>query len=338
MKGISHFISGVAVATFFPQVVHMAADGNLILLLAGVGGILPDTLDFKLARYLEKPDVEVDADPSAPDPQAMAEQVAEAIDRAYETGEPVKVQFHTMKLGTDLWRQYSIHFCQEREVRVRIGSLVTTSQVPYPDSELDLPVGRAPVMASMRYAYDTETRVDVFSGPAFEFRRRDDCAGHGDAVEIDFLPWHRRWSHSLTVAALLGGVVALLFGPFYGLVYALGSVIHILEDQLGYMGTNLLYPLTRQRIEGLKLFHSGDALPNLFTVWLSVVLILFNIDRFSPAPALNPWSYFGIGLLLPWAVILGLSWWSARRQQKPQLSVGDIKAAEVLAEAEEMQG
>ena len=50
MKGLTHFISGIAVATFFPQAVHMATqDQSFILCLGGIFGILPDTLDFKFA-------------------------------------------------------------------------------------------------------------------------------------------------------------------------------------------------------------------------------------------------------------------------------------------------
>jgi hypothetical protein len=330
MKGISHFVSGVAAATFLPQLVHMSAQGSFVLLLAGLGGIMPDTLDFKLARYLKKPDVSVDPDPNALDPQAIAEQIAQALDRAYESEVPIQAQFHTIKLGADLWRQYRVSFDGEkREVRVRIGPLVTTSQVPYPDSDPNLPVGRAPISAPTRYAYDAETVIDAFDGPTFLFRR------HGETIEIHFLPWHRRWSHSLTLAALLGGITALALGPLAGLAYALGSVTHILEDQLGHMGSNLAFPFTKRRLEGLKLFHSGDALPNLFTVWLGVVLILFNLDRFSPSPVLDPWSYFLIGLIVPWAAIWGLSWWS-RHGVRQKMSVGDIQTAEVQAEAEEV--
>jgi len=87
VKGIAHFISGVAVASFFPEAVHLAADNlSQILVLGGIFGILPDTLDFKLVRFLERSDVEIDPDPHRPDPQAMAETVAAAIDRARETG------------------------------------------------------------------------------------------------------------------------------------------------------------------------------------------------------------------------------------------------------------
>lgn len=51
MKGISHFITGVAIATFFPEVVRAGGAGSLLPMLGGVGGILPDTIDFKFARY-----------------------------------------------------------------------------------------------------------------------------------------------------------------------------------------------------------------------------------------------------------------------------------------------
>jgi membrane-bound metal-dependent hydrolase YbcI (DUF457 family) len=189
-----------------------------------------------------------------------------------------------------------------------------------------------PVAMPLCSADDLEIEVDVFSGPALDFRR---C---GDGVEVVFIPWHRRWSHSLTLVALLGAGIALLLGPPYGLVYTLGSLTHILEDQLGYMGSNLLYPFTRRRAKGLRLFHSGDVLPNLFAVWLSVVLLLFNLDRFSSAPVLDPWRYFFIALLLPWTVILGLTWWGARRRPRHEPHV-DLhpsidRIAELSAEAE----
>ena len=327
MKGISHFISGVAVASFLPQAVRLSASGSFVLLCAGLGGIMPDTLDFRLARYLKKPDVEIDPYPSAPDPQAIAEQIAAAIDRAHETGESIGVRFHTTKLGADRWRQYVLNVGgPEREVRLRMGPVVTTSRVPFPGSEPDLPEGSAPTAATAHCAYGAETTVDILDGPSFEFRPR------GDAVEIVFLPWHRRWSHSLPVTALLGTLIALLLGPLPGLVYTLGSIAHIAEDQLGYLGTNLFYPFTRTRIRGFRLFHSGDVMPNLFTVWLSVVLILFNLDRFSSHPVLA-WPYLGIALALPWTY-LGVSWWLGRRHGASGPPAGVLEA--VTAETEEI--
>jgi membrane-bound metal-dependent hydrolase YbcI (DUF457 family) len=330
MKGIAHFISGVAVATFFPQAVQAAAqDLSFILVLGGIGGILPDTLDFKLARYFERVDYSVDPDPAVPDPQAIAETLARALERAFE-GELVTVQLHTVKLGADLWRQYRVLFDTEAgEVVVRIGPLVTTAQVPYPASELVEPAeGRASVHEPMRPTYDAETVVDIFSGPALAFRRR------GDAVEVVFLPWHRRWSHSLLLALGLGLLGALL-SPLHGLVLGLGALVHILEDQLGHMGSNLLFPLTRRRIPGLRLLRSGDALPNFLTVWLSLVLIVFNLDRFSATPLLTPPPYFLTTLIVPWTLILSASWLLGRRRA-PRTTEA-IAVSEVLEEAAEIE-
>jgi hypothetical protein len=152
--------------------------------------------------------------------------------------------------------------------------------------------------------------VDVFSGTALEFRPLQ------ERVEVLFLPWHRWWSHSLTLVAVLGAAIALLGGWLPGLVYALGSLVHILEDQLGYMGSNLLYPFTRQRVAGLELFHSGDALPNLLAVWLSAVLLLMNLDRYASAPVFTPWRLLWVGLVIPWSLIGALGWWKRRRQHR----------------------
>ena len=102
------------------------------------------------------------------------------------------------------------------------------------------------------------------------------------------------------------------------------------------MGSSLFYPLVRKRVPGLGLVHSGDVLPNLFTVWLSTQVILFNLDRFSPTPTLEPWRYFALGLVLPWALILSVAGWR-RREAKTQ--VGRSQAwEEVIAETEEIVG
>jgi len=137
MKGIAHFISGAAIATFFEEAVKAASEElSFIIVLGGIFGILPDTLDFKFARYFEKPDYEIDPHPKDPDPQGIADKIAQAINEAYERGRVeggrgrVVVKLHTMKLGADLWRRYSVQFDTEKnEVVVKIGPVVTTSQV-----------------------------------------------------------------------------------------------------------------------------------------------------------------------------------------------------------------
>ncbi|MBN1810898.1 MAG: metal-dependent hydrolase [Anaerolineae bacterium] len=341
MKGITHFITGVAIATFFPEVVQQAAGGSLLPMLGGIGGILPDTLDFKFARYFERYDLEIDPGPE-PDARQIAEQVVGAMRRAYETGKSQNVMLHTIRLGGDLWRQYTIRFDPARnEVAVRIGPVVNTGQVPFLGSEppplSSPPLGgkeggreaRAKVGVPMVHTYDAENTIDIFSGPSFRFERK------GDRLHVHFLDWHRRWSHSLTLAMALGLLGWLLFGKWGGLVIGLGFVGHIVEDQLGFMGSNLLYPLTKGRVIGAQLLRSGDAIPNFLTVWVAVMAILFNLDRFSARPMLDPWWFLGLAVALPVVVLGGLyQWqrWRGKRQAKESLQQRDI-----VSEAEEVE-
>ena len=80
MKGIAHFASGLCLASFVPGVVESAAQGSLLIALGGACALLPDTLDFKFARYFERAE-SVDPDPAHLDPQAIADQIAALIDR-----------------------------------------------------------------------------------------------------------------------------------------------------------------------------------------------------------------------------------------------------------------
>ncbi len=341
MKGITHFITGVAIATFFPEVVHQAVAGSLLPVLGGIGGILPDTLDFKFARYFERYDLEIDPGPD-PDPQAIADDLVSAMQTAYETDRPQHVMVHTIRLGSDLWREYGIRFDPEaRQVGVRIGPVVNTGQVPLPGSEPEgARAGQRRLDLPLVQTYSDEYRVNIFSGPSFRFERE------GDQLYVHFLDWHRRWSHSLVLAVAVGAVAALLVGlavdwhtaPWAGLVTGLGFAGHILEDQLGYMGSNLLWPLTKKRTTGLKLIHSGDAIPNLLTVWTAVALILFNLDRFSAAPRLNPTVFLLTAVVLPLLALLGIYVWGQKDRPQPQPpSLEAQRQADIIAEAQEIE-
>ncbi|MGC9358172.1 MAG: metal-dependent hydrolase, partial [Anaerolineae bacterium] len=304
MKGIAHFITGIALATFFPEVVQAGAGGSLMPVLGGVGGILPDTLDFKFARYFERYDLEIDPGVD-PDPEAIADALIDVMREAYESGEPRKVMTHTIRLGADLWREYAIRFDSETdEIAVRVGPLVNTGQVPYAGTEPEgAPEVRRRLALPLIQTYSDEYKINIFSGPSFRFER------DGDALNVHFLDWHRRWSHSLLLAGALGLLTGLLLGKWAGLVTALGFAGHILEDQIGYMGSNLLWPLTKKRVPGLGLIHSGDAIPNFLTVWTSMALILFNLDRFSRTPHLPQSLYLVLALGLPWLVFGGVYLW-----------------------------
>jgi membrane-bound metal-dependent hydrolase YbcI (DUF457 family) len=181
----------------------------------------------------------------------------------------------------------------------------------------------------MNYTYDAEVKIDIFSGPSFRFERK------GDAIAIAFLPWHRAWSHSLTVAIGLGVIVGLLWGWLAGVVVALGYAVHVLEDQLGAMGSNLLWPLTRIRAPGLNLIRSGDAIPNFLTVWTACALTLFNLDRFADAPRLPVMPYLLGMVALPFVALVS-AYVAGRRRERPR-PVETLRQADLVAETQETE-
>jgi membrane-bound metal-dependent hydrolase YbcI (DUF457 family) len=339
MKGIAHFVTGVAVATFFPEVVHGAAQQLTFgPALGGLAGLLPDTLDFKFVRYFQRLDAEIDpakltTEDGHPDPQAIAERIAAAMDGAYERKERVQIQLHTLKLSADLWRQYTVTFdLDQNSIVVQIGPVVTTGQRPIAGSEIPgLVSGQAQVQAPIVHTYDGETVIDIFSGPSLAFQRA------GDAVEVTFLPWHRAWTHSLLLVILLG-LAGFLIGPAYGLVMALAALAHIVEDQMGFMGSNFLFPLTKGRTMGWRLFRSGNAVPNFLTVWVSLAVILLNLDRFSAEPLIPAAPYLLIVIVLPCLLMLGLwawrTWYQGRQTARPPAVA--MAAVEALDETTEL--
>jgi len=117
-----------------------------------------------------------------------------------------------------------------------------------------------------------------------------------------------------------------------GLIVGLGFAGHVIEDQLGFMGSNLLAPFTRRRVIGAQLLRSGDAIPNFLTVWLAVVVILFNLDRFADQPLLNPWWFLGLALVLP-ALLLGGLYRRQRRRGKQEEKEA-LQQQDILSETE----
>jgi membrane-bound metal-dependent hydrolase YbcI (DUF457 family) len=340
VKGISHFATGLAIATFFPQVVQQAALGSILPVLGGVAGLLPDTLDFRFARFAERYHTRI-APAADADAGGIARQLAAAARRAYE-GQPQNVLLQTVPLGGSEWLSYAVRFdVASNRVKTRMGPIVSTGGTPLPGSRPQ-PTAEAQVRLDvpLAEAHEDEISVDCFQGPSLRFERE------GDGVRVLFLNWHRRWSHSLLLALALGlataGAAKLAETasgsdptgtPLWaGIVAALGFAAHILEDQLGHMGTNLLAPLTKQRTPGLRLLHSGDAIPNTLAVWTAVVLVLFNLDRFSAAPRLDPLSFLGVMLVLPLAVLGTVYSVRRRRTHRDPLSTQSQRRDGVLAE------
>ncbi len=341
MKGISHFITGVAIATFFPEVVRNGAAGGLLPMLGGIGGILPDTIDFKFAKYWERFDVEIDPGPNA-DAAIIADVLVAAMRGTYESGKDCNLVAHTIRMGADLWREYIIRFIPDSdEIAVRIGPLVNTGQVPFAGSE---PEGaqevRRKVGIPVRNTYSEEYKINIFSGPSFRFARE------GEGLRVHFLDWHHRWTHSLLLAVGVGLVMGLLVALFTrdwsvagwgALVTWLGFSGHILEDQMGHMGSNLFWPLTKQRIPGPGFVHASDAIPNFLTVWTSVALILFNLDRFSKTPRLPQPAYLLAAVGLPWLVLGGIYVTGKLRRGQPHASEESIRQSEQIAETKAVE-
>ena len=173
------------------------------------------------------------------------------------------------------------------------------------DYVIVVPENPAPVIQT----YDTKLTVDIFDGPTIGFAPRKD-----GGFDLEFLPWHREWSHALTVGLFLGilwWLVSCCFGAFtvawQGLVTIAGCyAVHVVEDQIGHMGSNLFYPFTKHRAPGLHWMHSGDGLPNFTAVWLSCLLIFWNLAQRTQD--FSFWKLLLVALVIPYAVFGILRW------------------------------
>jgi len=332
MKGLTHFVSGVAAATFIPEVVRMSVSSRVdaatvgdsfIICLAGLYGVLPDTMDFKMGQFFSIADYEIDPDPREPDPQQMAEVLGKAIEEADRTGEEIRVQFFPIQLGANRWRQYVIMF-EEKSVAIQLNEIVSTSQLPIPGTE---PEGKR----VGRYEFENATlkgrtddldwlnrgirwlrqqfkgkekkkgglkpsTIDILSGTQFAFKKESD-----GRIYQNWLPWHRTWSHSYVLGAMLS--IPAFVIPYlldltnwwlYGVVSFLGFAVHITEDMTGHIGGSLLWPLMKARTEGFEMFRASDPRTNTTIIYSAIVLIIWNLDRFTTnlIPILGE-QYFG---------------------------------------------
>lgn len=336
MKGFTHFISAAAVASTVPGAAEFAVENtSFIIVLGGVFGLLPDTLDFKLNKLIHNYD-EIYEPEQMPNPTDVANAVARNIEKAWNEKRTVNLHLQTIKVGADLWREYNIWFEQDtREIVVRVGPVVTTGKVPQAGTEPEEnSEGRAKVNCDFIQNYQARTSVSIFSGPSFGFVPRE------NHIEVQFIPWHRGWSHSLTVSLFFGliawGIAALYYqnwlypGWMYCACITLGGWTHVIEDQFGHMGSNLLYPFTKNRASGFKTMHAGDALPNFLVVWLSVALLFWNMYRaLPPSPFadihISGIKYLVIIVIIPTVLLLGGWFW--RRKYLAAQSTSDVDSA-----------
>ena len=316
MKGIAHFLTGLALATFFPDVIQDAEAGSLLPVLGAIGGLLPDTLDFKFVQFWEDYDIDINPEPE-PNAEEIVDVIVNALDNVIATGKSLHLRANTIRLSADTWRRYTIEFIpDEGEILVSIGPIVTTDKKALPGSALEpFQIARRRFDGQILLPYKRCYDIDVFQGPSFLFFL------DGQSIGVQFLDWHHRWTHSLFVALAAGLCIGLITGCFMDRVVAiwmgvlcwLGYSAHVLEDHLGYLGCNLWWPFSKQRRSGLGLFHSGDAIPNFITVWLSLVIILFNLDRYGSTSYLSAEPYLIIGVGVPIIAVIALYIWQRRK-------------------------
>jgi len=307
MKGLSHFSVGIAFASLFQEAVRAGADGNpLYFILGGVFGLLPDTMDFKFYKFLykhSKNDCVIMPDPLDPDPQDTANGIAGVINEAFVMDKPVNVKLNTIRLGSDLWRQYKVKFdVPGRKVVVTIGPVVRTDQSVVEEACVQYKEASAPLLCGIKLDYEAETTIDILDGPTFQM-----VPAEGKRITPVFIPWHREWSHSFVIGLMFAIAGTALWDWLAGLVIFGAYGAHIVLDQLGFMGSDLFYPFgSHRRTGGLRLLHSGDMLPNFSAVWLSCLVIFWNLytNLQYQVPYFNPLKLVFYGAVVPFALFM----------------------------------
>ncbi len=440
MRGLTHYLSGLAAATFFKPLVAAVSQGNLAILIPAVYAYLPDFLDFKVWKFFEKWDFHVDPAPQepglnrsprtvkvsdlapeeryrfyrlegrassvedtgeelgftlsdetgsirvlairedreafleatggigegdevavsgyldylqgepvfivadAPHPMYIAERVAAAIDYAYEHGE-ARVKVENIRMIGDTYRRFLIDLDGDNQVvRVVMGPPIALGGMPLETRLIPEHRRYAEVRTKHRFVkkYPKPTMIGGFSGTSIGFRRE------GDLVEEVFLPWHREWSHSFTVGAFLAALLylaATALGSSLAAPLALASMLgywaHIVEDQLGYMGSNLFYPFTKKRTPGLRLGESGSPLLNFSTALLMTGFMLANLNYALPRPPIPvPYPQLLAAVSAPSAAMYGyaVARWLKERRSESEEEAEEKAVEEALEEEEEEIG
>jgi membrane-bound metal-dependent hydrolase YbcI (DUF457 family) len=335
MKGFTHFMTGIAIATCFGIAVRASVDQmSQIIILGGLFGYLPDFLDFQVSRFLVDFDYEVDPTlERSIDPQRIADMFVEAIHKARDSGKVTKIKFNTMKMGADTWRQYGIMVDAEKSrIVVKVGPIVTTGKTPLPGTEppADEGVGIAYYKANLIHTYEAWTYADIMSGPDYSIIPEKD-----GSLRLDFIAWHREWSHSITAGLAVAPLGLLLYlgltAAFAGqwvfdvemsivafMICLYGYWIHVIVDQFGVMGSNLFPPFTKKRSKGLGLFHSGLSIANFGTNWISVAVILYNLNYWATERVFttNLVKYFGLTTIIPLVALSLIRYFYLRHEEK----------------------
>jgi len=284
MKGITHFCAGIAVASCFPYAIETAVSGNPIcFVIAGIMGIIPDTIDFKFLCFIKHIDYRIIPEYDNFDPDIIAEEVRKAVEDCHLTNKKRTMRLCSVRMSPEKWFEYSISF-RGKEIIVKENSKENSSKK-----------GVATAVLPFHCSYDATTTATIFVGPTITLVPKD---GY---TQVDFIDWHRGLSHSFVMALVLSLLIAIFFNITVGIIVFSSYCSHILLDQLGHMGSAIFWPFNKNKTSGYSLCHSISRFANVFTVAVSTLVVFANLFYFQyPSQALNAFRI----VLIPTIIIL----------------------------------
>lgn len=260
MKGITHFCAGIAVASCFPYAIESAIAGKPIcFIVAGFLSLIPDTIDFKLLCFLKRVDYRIAPEHKEFDPQQIADDLARAVNNSHAMNKSQIVRLCSIRTSPDNWFEYSVTF-KGCEIIVHDGS----------DEKKSKNIGIAKIGIPFHCSYNSTITASIFTGPTITIIPKE------SHTLIDFLDWHRGFTHSFAFALVLSLIISI-FNIQLGIIGFFAYASHILTDQLGHMGSAMLWPFKKQKIAGVALCYSSSTFANMFTTSTAILVTFANI-------------------------------------------------------------
>ncbi len=260
-----------------------------ILLVGTVAGLLPDALDYWVARVLRRIDIHIVPDPLAPAPGLMAAALAQAVTRCHVEQRPFQLEVYPGRNQAGAWLQYHIEISNPAAlVTVTHDGASTSSRLSVPVTgthPFSLTTGTEPLSLELFPAKDGRVRmVSAF--------------------------WQSGWSHSLLSALIAGLLAGTAFGYGAGLITVLAWAMHVLLDQSGYGGTAWGFPFVRHHMAGFQLWRPARArVLNLGVLWLGLLVTGLGLSRVAlpGITPVNPVALLVVAGITPLAAIRVLS-------------------------------
>jgi membrane-bound metal-dependent hydrolase YbcI (DUF457 family) len=264
MKGITHFCTGIAVASCFPYAIEIASLGNPIcFIIAGIMSLIPDTIDFKLLCFLKHIDCRIVPEHENFNPQLIADEIANFVELSHETNRRKDLRLCSIRSSPDKWFEYSVTFKGQQIIVQENGNKQESKR------------GVASAALPFHCKYESTMTATIFVGPTITMTPK---AHH---TQVDFIDWHRGCTHSFMMAIVLSIIAAIVFNTTVGIIAFTAYSSHILLDQIGHMGSSIFWPFNKRKINGCSMCHSDSRFANIFTVTLSILIIFANSFYFQ---------------------------------------------------------